>query len=357
MKVTQQQAREFLESITEKDNVAIFTHKDLDGFAAGSLLYNFCKKKNVKAEVFIIDFGVNKISDYNLKEFNIILLSDLAPGMVGEDLAKLKDKKVLYTDHHPEEQKYPIAESILELRTAKEEYIPSSRTCFELTEKENKELEWLGVLGTLSDMGQLHKINKEFLNTYYQKNNTNYERTYEFAKLLNNVILFFSANAEAFYKIADLKEIKDIYQLKEYYEPVEEEWNRLEKQFEKEKENFGQIVYFYLESKYKLLKSPFITGLSGNEPKKVYIFATPKKDSLLSLSGRNQSREYSTLKIMSECLEGLKDGQAVGHISATGGQVDKSDLETFKQNLKNYNIESARIVSDKINCGNLGKSQ
>ncbi|VVB79304.1 Uncharacterised protein [uncultured archaeon] len=344
MKVTAQQAREFLEEIKSEDRVAIFTHKDLDGFAAGGLFYNFCEKKKCKKiQVFIINYGERKISDCSLDEFNVILISDLAPSSVAEDLVKLDDKKILYTDHHPEEKEYPIPEFVLELRMNFQGYIPSSRTCFEITEKENANLKWLGVFGTISDMGQLYKENDEFLGKYYQENNTNFEKTYSFVKLLNNVILFFSASTEAFYKIASLSKVSDIKKLKEYYEPVEEEWTKLEKQFKEKRENFGKIVYFYFEPKYSLLKSPFISGLSGNEPGKVYIFAVPKRGNLIGISGRNQSREYSVLKIMQGCLSGLKDGSAAGHIAAVGGQVDKSDLETFKENLRNYDVEKARM--------------
>ncbi len=343
VKITSKQAGEFLEKINEKDKIAIFTHKDLDGFAAGSLLYNFGIIKKAKIEVFIIDYGVNSISEYDLKSFNKIILSDLPPMAVSKDLSKLKDKKILYTDHHQEDESSPIAEFILELRTKKEEYIPSSRTCYELTEKENQKLKWLGVLGTLSDMGQLYKENMEFLTKFYKENNTNYQETFEFTKLLNDVIVFFSASIDSFYKIAKLKKITDIYQLEEYYKPVEEEFSRLEEEFEKKKEKISEINYFYLESKFKLLKSPFITGLSEKEPNKIYIISTPKKENLISISGRNQAKKYNVLKIMQDCLNGLKDGMAGGHISAAGGQINKSDLEKFKNNLKNYSLENAKI--------------
>jgi len=343
MRIDMKQAREFLEKINEKDKVMIFTHKDLDGFASGSLLYNFCKKKGAKVEVRIVDYGISRISDADLTDFNKIVLSDLAPSSVSEDLAKLENKEILYTDHHQEDKNSPIPEFVLELRTTEFGYIPSSRTCLELTEKENKEIEWIGVLGVLSDMGQLHKINDDFLNKFYKENNANYKELNEFTKKLNSVIIYFSANIESFYKIAELKKIEDISSLENFYLPVENEFERLEQELKRNKEEFNKIVYFHVKSKYSMIKSPFITGVSGKEPNKIFIFTTEKIGNTIGISGRNQARVYNVSKIMQVCLDGLKDGWAGGHMAAAGGQVDKTELDKFKENLRNINLEEYRI--------------
>jgi single-stranded DNA-specific DHH superfamily exonuclease len=343
MKVNFKQAREFLEKINEKDRVMIFTHKDLDGFAAGILFMKFCEKKKAKVEVRIIDYGVSRISDTDLSGFNKILLSDLAPGMVWEDLVKLKDKQILYTDHHQAEEKSPIPDFVLELRLTSEGYMPSSRTVYELTEKENKNLYWLSVFGVLSDMGQLHKINDGFLNEFYKTEKISYEDSNNMTEKVNDIIIYFSASLKSFNKLAELKEVKDISKLKKYYDPIEKEFERLESEFNKTKLEFNDIVYFYLESEYKMIKSPLTTGFSTKDPSKIFIFATPKTNGIISISGRNQSREYDVSLIMKDCLSGLKDGLAGGHKVAAGGQVDKSDLNKFIDRLKQIKLEKYKI--------------
>ena len=56
MKVNYKQAREFLDRISPQDNVAIYTHIDLDGLASGVLLEDFCRKKKCDhVEVFFLD--------------------------------------------------------------------------------------------------------------------------------------------------------------------------------------------------------------------------------------------------------------------------------------------------------------
>lgn len=343
MKVTQQQAREFLESINEKDKVAIFTHKDLDGFAAGILLKDFCERKGCETKTFIIDYGVNKISDYNIDKFNIILLSDLGPSSVTEDLEKLNDKKIFYTDHHPEDPNYQLPEKVLTLATASQGYIPSTKTIYELTEKENKDKFWLALLGILSDSADNYPENKEYLENSYKKINLTQEQTKELLYKLNFVIVGAPSFEKGFEEISKLKKIKDITKLKEIYEPVEKEWTRLEKDYLDNKKEYENIIYYYFDTNYSKIKTAFVTAMSRTNPEKAFIFATIKKGNLISISGRNQSRNYDVSKILKDCLEGLKDSLTAGHKAAAGGQVDKSDLETFKQNLKNYNVENAKI--------------
>jgi single-stranded DNA-specific DHH superfamily exonuclease len=339
MKINLNQAKEFLEGINGKDNVIIFTHKDLDGFASGILFLDYCKKKGSKVDVKIINYGESRMFDVNLDSYNKILIADLAPSAVSEDLFKLEDKEILYTDHHQEEEKFPIPEFVLELRTISEGYIPSSRTCYEICGGKK----WVSVLGTLSDMGQLHKINSEFLEEFYSENKVSYEEMFEYVKKVNNTIVFFSASMESFYKIAELESLQDIVKLEEYYMPVEKEFERLEKEFNINKEDFNNIVYFFMESKYSLIKSPFTTATSFKEKEKICVFCTPQKENIISISGRNQSRKYDVCKILQDCVSGLKEGKAGGHKVAAGGQVDKSDLEKFKERLKEINVGEYKI--------------
>lgn len=338
-KINIEQAKQFLEKINEKDSVMIFTHKDLDGFASGILLLDYCKKRGSKVNVKIINYGDARISDSDLGLYNKILLADLAPSSVSEDLFKLEGKEILYTDHHQEEERFPIPEFVLELRTTSEGYIPSSRTCYEICGGKK----WISVTGVISDKGDSDDINKKFLEEFYSENNINYEGMFEYVKKINNVIVFFSANIESFYKIAEMESLHDVESLKEHYEPVEEEFTRLKKEFNEDRKYIGNIVYFYLESKYSLLKSPFITGISGEKKEKIYVICSPKKNNETSISGRNQSREYDVCKILQDCVFGLKDGFAGGHKVAAGGQVHNSDLEKFKENLKRINIGDYKI--------------
>lgn len=339
-KIDFKQAREFLEKINEKDSVAIVTHNDMDGFCSGRLFLEFCKKKKAKTSVFILNYGMNKLSEFNLKSFNKILLSDLAPSLVSEDLKKLsKEKEILYTDHHQEDANFPISEKVLELRTTNDGYIPSSRTCYELTEKENKNLKFLSALGVISDFGFAHKVNKDFLENLYFETGKSFDFYNEKSKEFNALIIYFAPDFDkAFEKFIEIDEVEEVDKFKEYVDEVEKEFSRLRKDFQSNYEFLGEIIYFNLESKFSAIKSALISSLSSDDKYKIYIFATKKGDKI-SISGRNQSKIYDVSKILQSCISGLEDSTSGGHKAAAGAVIKKEDLEMFKEKLKQINLE------------------
>ena len=62
------QAKEFLDNITDRDNIAIIHHDDGDGFCSGILFYDWCKKKGAKVENFVFLINKSSFKNYNLKK-------------------------------------------------------------------------------------------------------------------------------------------------------------------------------------------------------------------------------------------------------------------------------------------------
>jgi len=343
MKINFKQASEFLEKVNEKDNIMMFTHSDLDGFAAAILLKDYCNLKGAKVDVRIINYGVTRISDTNVKKFNKVFLTDLAPGMIWEDLAKLKDKEIFYTDHHQDEKDKPIADFILELRTTSGGYFPSTRTVYELLEEESKDKLWIATLGTLSDMAEKYPENTEFLQKCYKQLNLTHGELMKYLFKLNFALIGNPSLENSFEEISKFKSIEDITKLAKYYVPVEKELERLKGDYEKKKEVFGKIIYYYLEANYPGIKSTFINVISGEEKDKVLIFSTPKKGETIGISIRNQSKEYDVAKLLQSYVAGLSGGNGGGHKSAAGGQVDRSDLGKFKERIKQIKLGGYRM--------------
>ncbi len=346
VKVSQQQAREFLETINEEDNVAIFCHTDLDGFASGVLFYDFCLSKGCKnIKVHPINYGIHKLTDFDLTKTTKILIADLAPGVVSEDLFKLEDKETFYTDHHQEDDKFPIPEKVLELRTIEQGYIPSSRTVYELCGGKK----WLSVAGVLSDFGDKHKINKEFIDSFIGESGKSLEYLkQDIMFTISRAIIYFENHPETnfFDILKEIKYMEDINPLLDKFEkPVKEEFNKCIEDFEKNSEKLGKIIFYYFSPEYNI-KSFMVNFLSSKNPEQIYVFAVPKNEKLIGLSVRNQSQECNVSEILQDCVDYLEEGWAGGHRFAAGGQVDKSDLEKFKQNLKNYDLEKARIKNE-----------
>ena len=128
-KINLNQAKKFLENITTKNKVAIIHDNDADGFTAGILFHNFLKNKKINHSNFIFTRNKSSFKNYNLKKFDTIIIADLAPSTIQEDLQLIKHKKTFYTDHHPKNKEIP--KQILEYRTKSE--ISSAKTTYNLT--------------------------------------------------------------------------------------------------------------------------------------------------------------------------------------------------------------------------------
>lgn len=344
-KINQTQAKEFLEKINEKDEIAIICHTDLDGFASGILFYDFCLNKNCKKiKIFPINYGISKISDFNMAGFNKLLIADLAPGIVSEDLFRIRDKEIFYTDHHQEEKDFPIPEEVLELRTTEQGYIPSSRTVYELCGGKY----WLAIVGVISDFGEKYEMNKEFIDSYLKESG----RSLEYLKkevmyTISRTITYFEKHRETNFLdiLKNIKSIEDITQLEKFERPVRKEFERLVEEFKNNFIEYGKIKFYHFEPEYNV-KSFLITFLSTKEPEKIFIFTTPKNEELIGISSRNQSGEYDVAKIIQDCVKNLREGAGGGHKSAAGGHFAKEELERFKENLKEYELEKAKMKNE-----------
>ena len=335
MKITFNEAKEFLDNITSKDKVAIIHHDDGDGFAAGILFYDWCKAKGARIEAFTYMIGKSKFKEYNLEDFNKILIADLAPDLISEDLELIKKKQVLYTDHHP--QAVQIPEEILELRTISEGYIPSSETVGQLTGLKS----WLSLAGTITDSGELYSENAEFINKTLKEYNLTLEEFKEnISSVITNFLIYFDKNLdEAFDVLRKLDNIKDIEILRKYSEPVEKETKKLVDRYEDEVERLGDVNFYYFEP--DLSVKPAVTGIIGHRDRdSIYIFASLKKGTdKVTLSARNTSQRRNMPDLLEAGIKSLKDARSGGHPPAAGGILYKKDLEQFKQNVREY-IES-----------------
>jgi len=328
---TKQEALEFLEKIEKKDKVGIITHDDLDGFASGVLLVDFLKKKgcNVKVEIFNYKDNANQIES-SLKDCDKIIITDIAPFGVNALEKLCKNKPVLNIDHHPKDLE--ISSKILEYRS--EGYVPASRMVFELVGGKD----WLALAGVLADYGDKYPENKDFINKLLGKLKLKQEEfnKKEVFQLIDFIIYFEDGLKKAFELLTEINSMDEIKKIEKYYKPVEDELDRLRKEFHEKHEEFEKIIYFHCKPKFKLkLKSILISSLSCEEPDKIYVFTSlDENGKTIGLSARNQSREFDTPSVLKPTIAGFKDSSIGGHRAAAGGFFLKKDMEKFKENLK-----------------------
>jgi len=338
-KITQEQAKEFLNNIKENERIAIITHEDLDGFASGILLYDFCKQKKADVGVFILRIGKNSLKNFELKNKDKIIITDLAQNIIAEGIEILKNKKVLYTDHHKEDKGVKIPESILELRTLNKGYIPSSHTIFELTKQENKEKQWLAVAGVLGDEGDAYKENHKFINDFLNKESLKLKDYKENVTLkISNLIVYFKSKQiikKAFNILRKINSWKDLKQIEKYSKEIELEIKKVLKDFKSNNEKIGEIIYFQMPKTKFSVKEIIINKLRRENPHELFVFLKKDEEKTI-ISTRHQSKKTSMYALLDKITGKFRWRSFGGYEAAAGATILTKDLEKFKQNLKKY---------------------
>jgi len=328
--ITFQEAKQFLNNITQKDKVAIIYHDDGDGFASGILFYDWCKTKKATTKQFTFSFG-KWDKKTNLEKFNKIIITDIAPDGLNE-INPPSNKEIFYTDHHPKNT--PIPEKILAFQTSDQGYIPSSRTTGELTQLKP----WLSLAGTISDAGDLYPENETFIDNLLKKYNVTLDEFKQnISSVITNTLVFFEENpSKAFKIIQKINSLEEIPKLKKYSEPIENEIGKFIKEYETKKEKINNINLYYINPKFST-KVIIINIISRENPDEILIFLSPKKSNpnILGISSRHQSSKADLPSLLKSGIKGLENANAGGHLRAAGAQIQAEDLNQFKQNLKN----------------------
>ncbi|MDH3353154.1 MAG: DHH family phosphoesterase [Nanoarchaeota archaeon] len=337
-KITFQEAKDFLNNITDKDKVAVIHHDDGDGFCSGILYFDWCKKRDAEVEQFTYSIRKSKIRDFDLKNFNKVIVCDLASGFIAEELYQIEEKEILYTDHHPRES--PLPKKVLELVTIDQGYIPSSRTAGELT----KLKPWLSLTGTINDSGELYPENQDFIDKNLKQINMTLEDFKEniSSKITNFLVYFHKDFNKAFKILQKINTVEEIFQLKKYSDPVEDEVQKFVEQYEDKKEKLGNVNFYYFEPTLPI-KAPICGIIGHRDANQVYIFATPKSDGKhITLSARSAPKKMNVCKLLKAGTVNLEESAAGGHNSAAGGIILAKDIERFKtqtrEALKNQNF-------------------
>lgn len=333
-KISFEGAKDFLENISEKDSVMVIHHDDGDGFCSGVIYYEWCENRGASVDQITYTINKTKLKDFDLSKFNKLIVTDLASDFMAEELADIRDKEILFLDHHPEEKKF--TDNVSYLITTKDGYIPASRTAGELTGL--KPL--LSLTGTITDMGQIYPENDEFIKKYLDKFGITLDFfTKRVSSVISNTICYFGKKTSKIFKtIRKIKTLEDIDSLKEYSDEVENDIQRAVREYNEKKEKLGNINFYYFEPKFSI-KGVVAAIISRENLDGVYIFATPVPSGhgKISLSAREDTNKNLDLsEMLKKTVEKLEGSNAGGHPRAAGGSILKKDLEEFKENVRNF---------------------
>lgn len=331
-----QLALKFLEEIKPEDKIALIFHDDLDGFASGILLYDYLIKKGCKdVEKKAIGLTLPEWEEIipKLKTKEVVIFADLAPNIILTALNELRDKRLLSIDHHKREVELP--KEVVDYRVI-EKYFPASRIVYSLVGGK----EWLAVAGTLADEGDKYPENVDFINNFLKKEKLNKdEYKQNIAYKSGNFIIYFREHKkekEAFEILERMNSYSDIKTISKYAEPIEREIEKYVKNFGKNKEILGKIIYYQIEPKYPV-KAVIINILSNKNPGEPFIFVSTR-DEKISISSRCQNGSIDMIKLLEEAVKNLQGASCGGHPKAAGCSIQTKDLEKFKNNLRNLKI-------------------
>jgi single-stranded DNA-specific DHH superfamily exonuclease len=329
-----EEAKAFLEEIKPSDKIALVFHDDLDGFASGVLLYDYCIGKGADVKIYIFAFGKTNLEELKEKfqDFNKVIFSDVAPFGIAKEMAGIEEnKECLSIDHHKAE--FELPENVIDYRS--QGYIPASRMTYELINGKD----WLALAGTISDAGHLYPENKDFIDKSLDKLHFNLKDFQKkVSEKLERFLIYFDEDLyKAFDELKELNEISELNKIEKYAIPVEEEFNRLYKGFNGKKEKLGEVWFYYVEPKFGV-GTILINKISMENPNDIFVCVRPSDNGKLSISCRNNKKRVSMISLIKACTSGLPESSGGGHDAAAGGSIRPENLAQFKENLGNYKI-------------------
>src|SRR3989344_2551023 len=323
---------DFISNISEKDMVGIVSHTDCDGISAALIISKVIGKLE-SLQLISYDFGAidKAIEELKNKKINKVIFADLFIDNAERVKKMEKFAEILFIDHHPSENDFNSEKTIY--LKAESEY-PASYLCYYLFSKIQKIPSWIAAVGITFDMP--NKYNKDNCEQVYkdfglEKSQGNLWRAYEDVAF---ALAAFRNDEKKIYNLLLDVQLLDNINFDRYTMGIKKEFEEKLREFEKEKEVYKDIIFYYMHSKYSI-KSLLINKLSSEYPDKTLIFISSKdgKSKMLNVSSRRQDRKVDCNLLIKEITKTLPNSMGGGHKAAAGALIPREYLNKFKDEL------------------------
>ncbi|VVB80771.1 Uncharacterised protein [uncultured archaeon] len=324
---------DFISKLSDKDKIALLSHNDADGLTSavivakviGNVEYvNFMGYKMGMLAAIIPELKKNKI--------NKVIMTDLSIDGGSEGIKELeKFAEVLIIDHHVFSQ---------DLNSEKTTFIkaasgfPAAYMCYYLFSKIQKIDGWIAARGIVSDrVDRYHNRNVcEVFNDFGLGETPRCEYFWKSVMNLGYALIYFRDNEKKIFDILmKAKNFDDVKELDKYAGEVEAELDKYMKDFEKNREEFYDMMYYYYKPKFSI-NSMFASAVSGWDKGKTYVIACGGGD-FLRVSARRQDKQVDCVKLLQESVVDIPQSTAGGHVPAAGANFPEKYLAKFKENL------------------------
>lgn len=355
MKITKLEKLEkfhsFINSLNSDDNIALMHDTDADGITAAVIVAKSLEKKEFKVKTFLLqDHSSNRQINENfleqLKQKNITKL--ICVDIALEDFidANKITIPVLVIDHHQSINhntfdNYSVYKPSMVQDELKDDEVCAANLAYKLFETivDVKELDWVVSIGIIGDY--TFKQEKGFLKKIFEKYNIQEEENIFDTKIGLAVqhITFANCmrNDEAIHKavkaVMNAKSVEETMTNLKDFEVVDKEIKRAVNEFEEKKEILTNELIIYIYSSPYKINSP-VSSIISTKYFNNTILTLQELDGVYKISARRQDKTLNMGTLLGKSTEGLENANGGGHIPAAGGQIQKSDLDTFINKLK-----------------------
>lgn len=325
---TEKRFYEFTSNLTDKDKIAIIAHHDLDGITSAVIASKVIGNPEL---VIISGYNINfdkLIAKLKEKKINKILVLDFNIFENKERLKKFNFPEILIIDHHQYEE--DLNSERVTLIKAETEY-PASYMCYYLFSKIQTLPSWIPALGTLSDT--IYAYNPETaINVFRDFNLPDKINLWNYVKNLNYALIYLKNKEEQIYNlILKAKSIEELKIMDKYKEKVIGEVEKQLDNFEKNKEEFKDLIYFYYKPRYDVGRELINTGSVKYFNKTLIIVQEFKGE--INIGARRQDKKVDCSQLLKQATKDIPNSSAGGHMPAAGGEILPNYVEKFKTNL------------------------
>ncbi len=340
-------AKQFLQDITEKDDIVIIFNNDADGVCSCALVEKYLEKKGCR-KPFIIsqpmppeDSLIRKIQTTVPTKIIFLDMSiDQEQGFM-KKLGNLCD--MLIIDHHQITKDMNSKHIVHMNPRLKDKGVYQSTTylAYKLLSQvmDMSDSMWVAAVGMIADynLDDSQDVADEIRKKYSIKEKNLYQS--HLGRLADMVSAAKASKKLSMEQLVQLFmemkgpddfEARNGDKLMTAYQEVENELVRIRQELDTKTEKIGDIIFYRFSSNYNL-RSPVSTMLSEKHRDKI-VMVYEKVTSWIDVSARNQSKRYNLGLLLRKAAEGLK-ASAGGHEAAAGAKIAEKDWEKFRERL------------------------
>ena len=350
--MTSLRVEETIKWIKNSEDICVLFHIDSDGITSAYLFNKLVEHMGKKVKTFYASAAasLDKRTYEKAKNHDLVVFLDLSVDGDPEYVKKLSEvSKVVIIDHHLLHEDLNTKNLIhISTKLLTEDYYPASYFVYNLFKdyvKSFEEYDWIAAIGLIGDGGA--RLNTEFMDGVLKKYNIskgkceNYTDTHlGYLDLLVGCARMYSGGRGAMKALkilldsGDMKEFEEnSLVLKNWYNKVEKELQSKMRVFERNAKKSGNLLYYHFSKPKYNIGAALSTNACIKHKDKLVVITMDVNPRIVKIHAKSNTSRFNTFEILEKIVPGLKSSTFGGHIPASGGSFDSSELKEFQKRL------------------------